>query len=669
VKYFFLAVAFSAAICQCGEVIMSDSLPDKLAKNDSRPAAEPTPPAIPDNPANPSVNRNQQRKEARRWWIKLFVQPALLLACGAMLIVGLGVAQRAGLISSGGGGAQSHQAVSGSNTRYICPMMCTPPQAEPGRCPVCAMELVPATAGGGSADPRSIHIDPATRRVANIQTVAVTSMPMTRTIRAIGDLSYDEGTLKTISAYVDGRLDRLFADYTGVVVKKGDHLALVYSPRLYSGQAELLLAKKSREKGASSTLASVVSSNDSLYASAKERLLLLGMTEMQIEHLEQAGEANSQMHLCAPISGTVIEKMAVEGQYVKEGDAIYQLADLSTVWLMLKLFPEDAVTIRYGQKVNAEVQSLPDRKFTGRVAFIDPNVDPKTRTVGVRVVLRNEDGLLRVGDYAKATIDVPLSDSQQTLVYDPELANKWISPRHPHVVSITAGPCPICGIDLVPASQYGFTDQPSGGNDTLAVPRDAVLMTGNTSVVYVETMPGRFEIRRVVLGPSVGDQIVIRSGVEQGELVATRGNFLIDSQMQLAGNPSLIDPSRLEPDSENAMPVEMIAALSKLPPEDRVLAEMQKMCPIADSRLGLMGTPKKVDVNGTPVFICCEACRARLLAEPDKYLAKLAAMPREERSHDHSPVPMDLPPIGIPQIIEPVDAEPRITEFPTEAVR
>ena len=255
-------------------------------------------------------------------------------------------------------------------------MMCTPPQAEPGRCPVCAMELVPAISNGGASDSRSIQIDPAARRVANIRTVAVSSTSMTRTIRAIGELNYDEGTLKTISAYVDGRLDRLYADFTGVVVKKGDQLALVYSPRLYSGQVELLLAKKSRDNSRASTLARVVQSNGELYASARERLILLGMTEMQIAHLEASGEADSRMHLCAPISGTVIEKMAVEGQYVKEGDAIYQLADLSTVWLMLRLFPEDAATIRYGQKVEAEVQSLPGREFSGRVAFIDPQSIP-----------------------------------------------------------------------------------------------------------------------------------------------------------------------------------------------------------------------------------------------------------------------------------------------------
>lgn len=661
-----------------------------------------TPPAVTEEPVTTNDSSPQPsdaamsaegqrvtRTESRRWWIKLFVQPTLLLASGAILIVGLGVAQRAGFISAGGGG-HSHTSGGDSSTRYICPMMCTPPQAEPGRCPVCAMELVPATSGGGKSDSRSIHVDPATRRVANIRTVAVASMPISRTIRAIGEINYDEGTLKTISAYVDGRLDRLYADYTGVVVKKGDHLALVYSPRLYSSQVELLLAKKSRDDSRGSTLARVVQSNGDLYASARERLILLGMTEMQIAHLEEAGEADSRMHLCAPISGTVIEKMAFEGQYVKEGEAIYKLADLSTVWLMLRLFPEDAATIRYGQKVEAEVQSLPGRKFAGRVAFIDPNVDPKTRTVGVRVVIPNEDGQLRVGDYAKAMIDVPQSDMQQNLVYDPELANKWISPRHPHITAKSAGPCPICGIDLVPAAQFGFTDEPTNSSDALVVPRNAVLMAGNNSVLYVETEPGRFEIRRVVLGPSCGEQIVIRSGVKLGEQVVTRGNFLIDSQMQLAGNPSLIDPSRLEATVDEAMSPEMIAALSDLSAEDRDLVERQGICPVAEYRLGSMGTPKKVDVNGKPVFICCEGCRERLLSEPDKYLAKLADMPRETPAQDNSPstVPkMDLPPIGAPQLIEPDGPRPeaireatkgassteptvkRVAELPREAVR
>ncbi len=520
------------------------------------------------------------------------------------------------------------------------------------------MELVPATADSQDTNSSSITIDPAARRVANIRTAAVVAMPMARTIRAIGELDYDESTLKTIAAYVDGRLERLYADYTGVAVKKGDHLALVYSPRLYSSQVELLLAKRARENSRSSTLQRVVQSNYDLYASAKQRLVELGMTKAQIDQLERAGEADSRMHLCAPISGTVIEKAAVEGSYVKEGQAIYQLADLSTVWLMLELFPEDAATIRYGQKVEAEVQAMPGRKFVGRVAFIDPTVEPRTRTVGVRVVIDNKDGLLRVGDYAKATMNVPLTNDLAQLIYDPELTNKWIGPRHPHIVSDSPGTCPLCGVDLMPAKHFGYTDDPSESTSSLLVPRDAVLMAGVNSVVYVEVEPGRFEIRRVVLGPECDDQVVIRSGVDEGENVATRGNFLIDSQMQLAGNPSLIDPTKTQlglanltrTDDESVEDPKILAALADLARTDRQIVDRQRFCPVTDSLLGSMGPPIKVDVSGTPVFICCEGCRDRLLKAPKEYLAKLANAGRT-RGASVGGAPL-LPPISKPQTIE-----------------
>lgn len=653
-------------------------LPERAACADAAPSAQtapsPPPTTAPGTPAAPA------RETTVSLWRSMLVQPALILAAGALVIVLLGVAQKYGLISAGGGGGHSHAGGGTSDTRYICPMMCTPPQSEPGRCPVCAMELVPASAGGGNSDTQSIHLDPAARRVANIQTVAVTSMTMLRTIRAIGELNYDEGTERTISAYVDGRLDRLYADYTGMVVEKGDHLALLYSPRLYSGQVELLLAKQARGEVRSEKVQRIVGTGDDLYSSAKTRLIELGMTEEQIADLEKAGEANSRLHVCAPISGTVIEKLADEGEYVKEGQAIFKVADLSTVWLMLELFPEDAATIRYGQKVTARVQSLRDREFEGRVAFIDKHVNPRTRTVGVRVVIPNGKGLLRVGDYAKATIDVPLSDSTETLVFDPELANKWISPRHPHVVADDKGDCSVCGIGLVPASQFGFTDQPILSDEALVVPRDAVLMAGDNSVVYVETEPGRFEIRRVVLGPGCGDQLVIRSGLKLGELVATRGNFLIDSQMQLAGNPSLIDPTRVAPAKEvspydQPLTPDMIAALAELSAEDRSLAETQVICPVRKFRLGAMGAPPKVDVNGKPVFICCEACREDLLAEPDKYLAALSSRePRDESpvsNADAVPAPQPLlPGTPSPPVFQPAPArevERSQTDAPTNA--
>ncbi|MCH5378273.1 MAG: efflux RND transporter periplasmic adaptor subunit, partial [Planctomycetes bacterium] len=393
-------------------------------------------------------------RETRRWWLRLILQPLLFLLAGASLLAGLGVAQRLGWISSGSSGHAHANGSASGPARYICPMMCTSSQTEPGRCPVCAMELVPAAADSGTFDERSIQIDPAARRIANIQTVAVQATPLTHRIRAIGELGYDEGAMKTLAAYVDGRLDRLYADYTGVVVNRGDHLALLYSPMLYSAQVELVETGRSLDDLRSATLERVVESQKRLYESARQRLIEFGMTESQVAQLEQDGQPSSRLPLSAPISGTVIEKLAVEGQYVKQGQPIYRMADLSTVWLMLELFPEDASQIRYGQKVDAEVQSLPGRKFVGRVAFIDPNVDPKTRTVGVRVVISNESGSLRIGDYARAVIDVPVGSRSGSPieVYDPELAGKWISPRHPHVVEAAPGKCRVCGIDLVPAA-------------------------------------------------------------------------------------------------------------------------------------------------------------------------------------------------------------------------
>ena len=593
----------------------------------------------------------------------------MFLSGGAVLLTALGVAQRMGWISAGHtGDSPAHHQTAAGDVQYICPMICTPPQSEPGRCPVCDMELVPASSGSGPADSQSIRLDPAARRVANIQTVTVQSKPVMQTIRAVGRLTCDEGRLKSISAYVDGRIERLYADYTGVVVQEGDHLALVYSPRLYSAQVEFLLARKALNQGSSAVLDRLARTNRSLYDSARHRLIELGMTEPQVAELEQAGEASSRLHLCAPISGTVIQKRVVEGQYVKEGEAIFELADLSTVWLMLELFPGDAAAVRYGQKVEAELQSLPGRVFAGRVAFVDPDVDPETHTVGVRVVLPNPEGVLKVGDYARATITAPIG-SEGAPVYDPELASRWISPRHPHVVSTSAGVCPVCGIDLVPARQLGFTDQPVAGREAVVVPQNAVLMAGNSSVVYVETEPGRFEIRRVVPGPLCGDGIVIRSGLREGEHVATRGNFLIDSQMQLAGNPSLIDPARVKSGTEHApASAEVIAALAELPADDRRLAETQRICPVTGMALGTMGTPLKVDVNGRAVLICCGGCEPRLLAEPENFLQKLAAPEAEESTGPPPPADGFEIKVPLPDEIELLQSDDRraVTEPPPQ---
>lgn len=501
---------------------------------------------------------------ALRWWLKLLLQPLLLLLFLTGGFASLGLVQQLGWLTSGAlGDAADDDAGQTAATSYICPMMCTPPSTKPGRCPVCGMELVPATGHSGLGDGHSVVIDAVARRLAGIETVAVRSVAANREIEGIGKLDYDEGGRKTLAAYVDGRIEQLFADYTGVEVGRDDTLAVLYSPQLYSAQAELLLARKARDESRGGPLERVVAVNESLSRSVRQRLAELGMTDVQIAALEAKGAADSRLQLVAPMSGTVIRKAVVEGQYVSEGDTIYELADLSSVWLMLELFPEDAALVRYGVRVRAEVQSLPGRWFDGRVTFVDPVVDPRTRTVGVRVVLDNTDRVLRIGDYARASIEVPLGDNAS--IYDPELAGRWVSPRHPHITADGPGACSICGVPLVPATELGFTDNPALTPEVLVVPRDAVLMAGRSSVVYVEAEPGRFEIRQVVLGAVVDGDVVVVAGLADGDEVARRGNFLIDSQMQLVGNPSLIDPTRVQA-AKAASSSPVAVELGELPP-------------------------------------------------------------------------------------------------------
>lgn len=476
----------------------------------------------------------RQRLSGLKWLGKTLTHALALAVVFVGGIALIGVAQRQNWILSGDGMVSDVETDGDSDNRYICPMMCTPASSEPGRCPVCAMELVKAT-GGGGGDGVSVTIEPAARRLIGIQTAVAKLGPVSQTIRTIGSIDYDESKLATISAYVGGRIEELYADYVGVPVAQDDDLALIYSPDLYSAQVEYLTSVQ----GSGLKRLSGLSDFSEL---SKQKLIELGLTEDQIAELRTRGEAESRIRVRSPIKGTVIEKFAVEGDYLKTGDRIYRIADLSTVWLMLDLYPDDAARVWFGQEVEAEVGSIPGDVFTGRVAFINPTVDSTTRTVQVRVEMLNVDGELKPGDYATARVYVPAV--QQDRVYDPVLAGKYISPMHPQIIREKPGECPICGMNLIPTSQLGYASEPLPIQRIVTVPRDAVLRTGENSVIYVETKPGRFEIRRVTVGPVTEDRAIILEGISAGETVATRGNFLIDSQMQLAGNPSLLDPSR-----------------------------------------------------------------------------------------------------------------------------
>jgi Cu(I)/Ag(I) efflux system membrane fusion protein len=484
---------------------------------------------------------------------------AILLAVTVGIVL-LGVAQRTGWIGKSGAGG----VVDATNASQVftCPMHPQIRQNGPGRCPICAMELVPATSAAGSGgDEFSVEVSPAARRLAGIQTAEARSEALVKSLRTVGRLAYDESRLATITVYAAGRVEEMFADYTGVRVDQGDALVLLYSPALYAAQTEYLAARQTSATTRSTRLSGM---QETMVTSARQKLIELGMTDAQIERLNEGGEAESRVTIYSPLAGTVTHRAASEGDWLTAGEEVYKIADLSTVWLMLEMFPEDAALVRYGQQVEAEVQSLPGETFAGRVVFVDPNVDPQTRSVGVRVVLENSDGRLRPGDYATAQVELPLGGSGE--VYDPELAGKWISPRHPQIVRDTAGECPLCGKDLVPASEYGYSNKPVDGREVVTVPRSAVLTTGEESVVYVESEPGRFELRPVTVGPRAGDRVAVLSGLKAGDSVATEGNFLLDSQMQLAGKPSLIDPTRAKdrpaksgPLELETTPVEMIA--------------------------------------------------------------------------------------------------------------
>lgn len=503
--------------------------------------SEPTEAAVEESPTPVEAQSNAtQSGGGTKWLMRTGVQAATVVIVAGLVFFLLGVAQRTKWLTadgfSGGNGEAVEEAGGGEEKRYICPMMCTPPSTEPGRCPVCAMELVEAT-GGGGGDGISVTIEPSARRLVGIQTAMSKMGEVNRTIRTIGSIDFDESQLSTISAYIDGRLEKMYANYAGVKVNEGDDLALIYSPQLYTAQTEFITSMNSDGKIGRFQIA-----GGDLNKMARENLAELGMTQSQIDQLGKSGKPMSRIRIKSPQSGTVIEKSAVEGDYVKTGHKLYRVADLSSVWLMLDLFPDDASAVRFGQQVEAEIQSMPGEVFTGRVAFIDPTVNPKTRTVRVRVEIMNFDGKLRPGDYATARVTVPAIPMDQ--VYDPALANKFISPMHPQVIRDEPGKCPLCDMDLVPTSQLGFASQPLPMQQVVTVPRDAVLLAGENSVIYVETEPGRFEIRRVTVGPMNRKEAVIVEGLSAGETVATGGNFLIDSQMQLAGNPSLMDPTK-----------------------------------------------------------------------------------------------------------------------------
>ena len=448
-----------------------------------------------------------------------------------------------------GGGAEEHDvsAHAGAKQKYVCSMNISfhpyySSYDPDDKCGFCGMDLIPAPSDQGQLGERQLTMSEAAMKLAEVQTLPAERRFVDVEIPLTGKVDYDETRVKTISAWVAGRLERLFVDYTGVPVKEGDHLVEIYSPELYTAQEELLQAMKAAAALQENSSEYIKKNTSDTVQAVREKLILLGLKQAQIDQIAKAGKPTARIEITAPIGGIVIHKNAKEGMYVKTGTPIYTVADLSKLWVKLDAYESDIAWIKYGQSVVIRTESFGDKTFKGWISFIDPILSPETRTVSVRVLVDNPDGLLRPNMFVRATVKARVG--QNGAVLTSNLDGKWICPMHPEIVTDKAGPCSICGMELMKAETLGYTAKQSN-KAPIILPSSAVLITGKRALVYVR-LKGKvqptFEGREVTLGPRAGNFYIIQSGIHEGEDVVVNGNFKLDSALQLVAKPSMMSP-------------------------------------------------------------------------------------------------------------------------------
>ncbi|MBN2475256.1 MAG: efflux RND transporter periplasmic adaptor subunit [Pirellulales bacterium] len=478
-------------------------------------------------------NRAGFRKRNRRITIllPLLAVGIALLAVG--VVAGYGIAMRRGSPESPS--SSETPSTTTAATLWTCSMHPEVKLPKPGKCPKCFMDLIPLEEDSDDVGPRQLKMSREAIALADIQTTPVKRQYVSKLVRMVGKIQHDETGMIEISARVAGRLERLYVDYTGIAVGQGDHLVEIYSPELVVAQRELLQTWKAR----SSSTTPQRQSAEATLAATEEKLRLLGLLDEQIEQIKDRGTPLDNLTIYAPSGGIVIQKHRNEGDYVKTGEQIYTIVDLSRVWVYLDAYESDIPWIRYGQQVEFATESYPADLFTGTIAFVDPVLNEKTRTARVRVNVANEDLRLKPGMFVRAMVRSRLAAGGR--VFDASLAGKWVSPMHPEVVKDGPGKCDVCGMDLVPAEQLGLVPkQPP--EPPLTIPASAPLLTGKRAVVYVQPDPRVpvFEGREVTLGYRAGDWYLVQGGLQEGELVVTSGNFKIDSAMQILAKPSMM---------------------------------------------------------------------------------------------------------------------------------
>lgn len=370
-------------------------------------------------------------------------------------------------------------------------------QPEPGQCPICGMDLIPAESGSEGLAADQFKMTENAMALANIQTTAVGGgVAGDNKLKLSGKIQVNEEANAVQVSYFSGRIERLNISFTGEKVNRGQLLATIYSPELVAAQQELLTASKMKEN------------QPSLYKAVRNKLKLWKLSDKQIDAIETAGQVKENFPVYATVSGTVTEKMVQEGDYVKQGQPLYKIANLKSVWAVFDAYENQIKTIREGQKIKVTTNAYPDKEFDATVSFIDPVLNTSKRTVLIRAVLDNKKDIFKPGMFVQAELKAAGETSAENVV---------------------------------------------------SVPKSAVLWTGERSLVYVKPNPAEpvFEMREIKLGRSVGDTYEVLSGLNNGEEIVVNGTFTVDAAAQLQGKKSMMNASAGMSDDPSQMKMKL----------------------------------------------------------------------------------------------------------------
>lgn len=403
-----------------------------------------------------------------------------ILQLSLVLIIGLFLGWL--IFKSDNSSESSHNHEQDKESTYTCSMHPQIRQNEPGKCPICGMDLIPVAqkSDKGESSPFIHTMSPEAIALANVQTQKVKTVSPEHEIYLTGKVAVNEQKLSVITANYSGRIEKLFIDFTGQTISKGQKLATIYSPELVTAQKELIESSKFKEI------------NPALYNASKEKLRLWKINEKQINEIENSGVVLTEFDVYADQSGIVIRRDISKGDYVNKGTVLFEIADLNKVWILLDAYESDLPFMKIGQKIIITLASIPGKEFNSTISFIDPLINPQTRTATVRAELNNPQQLLKPEMFVKGKIKASLSVSGKSIV----------------------------------------------------IPNTSLLWTGKRSVVYVKvpnTEFPAFEMREITLGASLGEYYIVENGLTEGEEIVTNGVFAIDGAAQLNGNYSMMN--------------------------------------------------------------------------------------------------------------------------------